>query len=128
MTIRFLTAAFLGLGLEGVHVQDSFELRYGIGVLYIHEYAEHSIYTAALFDSIGERQPHSKWVELAWSTNGFWSKWNELLPFSIHSSQNTPFFLCMEQKGDWFRVRLKGNLDYWVRQEDRSYTWHGESV
>ena len=113
------------IGLLSMAVPGQFEEQYGIGVLLIHEEQSHGVYTVSLFDSIGEGQAHARWIELSWGSVGFWTRWEELLPFPIFNGSNEPFLVCTEQRGEWFRVRLKGRLDYWVRQEDRSHSRHG---
>ncbi len=105
--------------------RDRFEERYGIGILLIHERQDHDIYALPLFDSIGERQMHSKWIELRRTDVDFHEKWKEFHPFRIFYGGGEPFLVCMERRGEWFRVRLKESRDYWVRQEDRTSDWYG---
>lgn len=124
--MRVVAFFICSVGLMGMTHRDLFEERYGMGILLLHA-GQHPVIAFPLFDSIGEDQVHSTWIELPSSSNAeFWTRATELLPFRIFHGGGEPYLVCMEQQGEWFRVRLKGPRDFWVRQEDRTFEWHGE--
>jgi len=123
--MRLVALLLCSSALLGMTPRGQFEEQHGLGILFIHERELHDVVTVSLFDSIGERHMHSKWIELQRRDADFWKKWMVYLPFDIFHGGGEPYLVCMERRGDWYRVRLKGPRDYWVRQEDRSHSRHG---
>lgn len=114
--------------LFGARDHDLFEQRNGIGLLYVQEHAAHQMLTIALFDSIGEGRAHVKWIEMDQRSEWFWQKWEQLLPFHVFDGAMVPMLVCMEQQGEWYRVRLSDGHDYWVKQERKTYTVNGKDM
>jgi len=124
--MRLVALLLCSSALLGMTPRGQFEEQHGLGILFIHERELHDVVTVSLFDSIGERHMHSKWIELQRRDADFWKKWMVYLPFDIFHGGGEPYLVCMERRGDWYRVRLKGPRDYWVRQEDRSTDCYGK--
>jgi hypothetical protein len=108
---------------------DKFEQVNGIGIVEIHENPA-AFFILYLYDTPDERSPHSRVIEMRYIENdrvvhGWDAQWEMLLPFRVFTGNGYPYLVCMEVRGSWFRVRLSDQQDYWIRQEERTYTQRG---
>lgn len=130
--ISILSACLLCADARGPSSVDPFEDEYGLGIIHIHEYPN-AFFVLHMYDIPDDNAPHSRVIEMPWIdggriVDGWHEEWDALQPYRVFSGEGYPYLVCTAVKDKWYQVRLKDQKEYWVRQEERSFSEFGTTV
>jgi len=126
--MKFKLVFFFFIFLLTDSKSESFEDKYGIGIIIVNcipkdDYQKDK-YTVDLFDTIANNAEPIRTYILHFSVDD--SLFKELNYKRIDFNGEL-LMLCVERIGDWYKVRIKGNQEYWTKNSKLSFPgWNGK--
>ena|SRR5687767_72507 len=121
--MRLGLITILTLALQTSSKADTFQDKYGIGIIIVNgtvKWGEMTIdkYTIYLYDSIADNIEPSKTYVLYQGADDYLDKYKEL---NYKGFDGSLLMLCVDKKGDWYKVRIKDDREYWTKQSKLTY-------
>jgi len=126
--MKLLLITILNLMFLSYAVAQVFEDKYGIGIVsakgipdyIVNKYSTN--YQINLYDDTTTLNLNpTKTYKINSREDKYWEVNKELNPLDLYHFSGM-VMVCVEKRGEWFKVRIKNNLEYWVKNIKLTYT------